>query len=124
LEFYHSFSEWEPTELEKDLTSLQDSPELRKTQRAFIKASREAQFLFDDDSGIHQLLERTHTAAMWVIGYKRTTERALRGLPQERLLSDFSEQMKVINASIPSLDKRLSKYLDFHTLTAWTVRNP
>jgi hypothetical protein len=51
LDFYHALLSWEPTELEKAKTSLLDSPELGNTQKSFIKASREAQFLFDDDSG-------------------------------------------------------------------------
>src|ERR1700691_607728 len=60
LDFYQALLEWNPTGSEKTSTSLQDSPELRAMQRAFIKASREAQFLFDDDSGIHRRLEQMH----------------------------------------------------------------
>ena len=71
LDFYYALSDWTPTELEKASTSLQDSRELSKTQRAFIKASREAQFLFDDGSGIHQLLEQMHKDTVQFIGYRR-----------------------------------------------------
>jgi hypothetical protein len=71
LDFYHALSGWIPTELEKRETSLQDSLELRTTQRAFIKASREAGFLFDDDSGIQKLLEQMHTDSIGIIGYLR-----------------------------------------------------
>src|SRR5208283_3299593 len=50
LDFYHALIEWKPTDLERTQTSLQDSPQLRNAQKAFIKGSREAQFLFDDAS--------------------------------------------------------------------------
>src|SRR5216684_1445740 len=58
LDLLHILETWQPSELEKNSASLQQSPDLEKAQRAFVKASREAQFLFDDASGVHKLLEQ------------------------------------------------------------------
>jgi len=121
LDFYHSLHEWTPTDLEKASTSLQDSAELRKTQRAFIKASREAQFLFADASGIHKRLEQMHADTLFIIGYKRDTAPNLVGQPETiSEYQKFAERLKRIEDSIPLLEQELSKYLDFHALSAWS----
>jgi len=121
LDFYHSLQLWTPTDLEKASTSLQDSAELRKTQRAFIKASREAQFLFSDASGIHKRLEQMHVDTMLIIRYRRDIAPKVIGQPE--MISEhakFTERLKRIDDSIPLLEQELSKYLDFHALSAWS----
>jgi hypothetical protein len=119
LDFYHALHDWSPTEAEKAATSLQDSPELRNTQRAFIKASREAQFLFDDESKLHRRLEQMHEDMMRVIGFKRDVAPALRGQPAED--ATFERSLKRINEAIPLLEQGMSRYLDFHTLSIWNA---
>jgi hypothetical protein len=117
LDFFHALGGWEPTDAERATTSLQDSPALANAQKSFIKASREAQFLFDDASGVQKLLEQVNTDAFWVIGYKRD-------LPGKSLdpptvisaFNEFTERMNRINASIPLLEARMSRCLDFHAL--------
>ncbi|MGC2285089.1 MAG: hypothetical protein WA542_07570 [Candidatus Acidiferrum sp.] len=117
LDFYHALLGWEPTELETAKTSLRDSPELGNTQKAFIKASREAQFLFDDASGIQKQLEQVHTDTIWVIGYKRDLPRnSLDPSTRISAFNEFTERMNRINASIPLLEEKMSRYLDFHAL--------
>ena len=118
LDFYHEISEWNPTELEKSSTSLSDSSELRATQRAFIKASREARFLFGENSEIQKLLEQMHKDTIGIIGYNRDFAPKIAGqtgmvLPAYK---EFAERLNRIDESIPLLEKHLSGYLDFHTI--------
>jgi hypothetical protein len=105
LNFYHDLLEWKPTTLEKASTSLQDSP------------SREAQFLFDDDSEIHQLMERIHRDTMGIIGYQRDVAPKFIGQQDlAKFYDEFTERLNRLHDSIPLLEQRMSKYLDFHTL--------
>jgi len=118
LDFYHALQEWEPTDVEKTTTSLHDSPELRATQRAFIKAKEEARFLFDDDAGIHGQLEQMHKDTIGIIGYKRDYAPKLGGQTQMIIAAhaEFTERLNRINDAIPALQKALSDYLDFHAV--------
>jgi Ser/Thr protein kinase RdoA (MazF antagonist) len=124
LDFYHALSDWRPTDAETVNSSLQDSPELKRLQRAFIKASREAQFLFDDDSEIYEQLKQMHLDTSGVIGYWRDIAPALRSQPgmMQMIPSEygvFQRRRQEIEDSIPLLERRMSWYLDFHTLSAW-----
>jgi hypothetical protein len=119
LDFYHALLEWKPTDLEKATTSLENSSELRTSQRAFIKASREAQFLFHDSSGIKEQLEQIHTDSIAIIGYLRDSLPKLIGRPEFILANqECDECWKRFHDAIPSLEKKMSKYLDFHELRA------
>lgn len=120
LDFYHALLEWKPTEREKSETSLRDSPELRTAQRAFIKASREARFLFDAASEIQNQLEQVHSDSIAIIGYLRDFLPKLIGGPMfvtENKKCD--ECWNRIHSAIPALEQKLSLYLDFHTLLNW-----
>jgi hypothetical protein len=125
LDFWHALSEWNPTQQEKDSTGMQDSKELRDYQRAFIKASREAQFLFDDESGIHKLLEQIHHDAIGVIGYKRDFAPKVAGMPEVIVTSynQFLQSQQRMDQSIPVLEQKLAPYLDFHSLSSWDQLN-
>jgi hypothetical protein len=120
LDFYHALLEWKPTELEKAETSLRDSPELRTTQRAFIKASREAGFLFQDESGIQKQLEEMHSDSIGIIGDLRDLLPKLIGTREffsENQKCD--DRLKRLHDAIPSLEQKMSAYLDFQTLLVW-----
>jgi hypothetical protein len=120
LDFYHALSEWKPTDMEKATISLRDSAELRTTQRAFIKASREAGFLFDETSGIQKQLEQMHTDSVGVIGGLRDLLPELVGKPEFFLENKkIDERWIRLHDAIPSLEQRMSAYLDFHTLLVW-----
>jgi len=121
LDLFHILETWSPTTLEAASTSLQDSPELSSAQRAFTKASRESQFLFPDDSGIHRLLVQVHTDMIAVIGYKRDRGPKLASQPEALTPAyyEFLECYKRIRDSIQPLEQKLSKYLNFHALSAW-----
>jgi len=114
LDFYHVFLVWNPSEKEKRTTSLCDSPTLDATQRAFIKASRESQFLFKDRE-ITKLLEQMHKDSIKIIGYKRDT--SLFATPQlVPLVEETGACWKRINETMPFLEKRMAQYLDFHRI--------
>jgi hypothetical protein len=122
LDFYHALLEWKPTELEKTETSLQDSQALKTTQRNFIKAGREAGFLFDDASGIQKQLEQMHADSIGIIGFRRDLIPKLIGKPEfasENKKCD--ECWKRLHDAIPSLEQKMSLYLDFHTLLSWST---
>jgi hypothetical protein len=120
LDLYHALLEWKPTETERMTTSLRDSPELRTTQRAFIKASREAQFLFKDVSGIKKQLEQIHSDSIRIIGYLRDFLPKLNGRPEFISANqECDECWKRFHEAIPSLEEKMSEYLDFHALLAW-----
>jgi hypothetical protein len=120
LDFYHALLGWQPTELEKATTSLNDSPELGNTQKAFIKASREAQLLFDDTSEIQKQLEQMHEDTIWWIGYKRDCA----GKPFDpptviSMNNEFTERRKRVDNSLWHIESGLSAYLDFHRFSLW-----
>jgi len=117
LDFFQELSAWKPTELEKISTSFQVSPELRTTQRAFIKAKMEARFLFREDSGIQELLEQMHIDTIWIFGYNRNSQQLK--TQTEMMLSgfrEFTERSARIHESIPLLEKKLEDYLDFRAV--------
>jgi hypothetical protein len=118
LDFYHAILEWQPTDSEKSSHSLQDSPKLEAAQRAFIKASREALFLFAEDSGIQKQLEQMHADTIGIIGAKRDLFPELHGQP-EMIRSEHAkleERMERINEAIPLLEKNLLRYLNFRAV--------
>jgi hypothetical protein len=120
LDFWYALSDWKPTDNERHSTTLQDSPELRTAQIAFIKASREAQFLFDDASGIHKLLEQVHSDSIGVVGYKRDI--AHHPAEPQQVITNYNEKevrRQRFDDAIPLLEQKLAKYLDFHSLSAW-----
>lgn len=117
LEFYHLLLVWSPTDAEKASHSLQDSPELERAQRVFITASREAQYLFDDASGVHRLLEQMHGDTIAIIGFKRDIGPQFSGPELIAENQKFTERLSRVNASVPMLEKGMEKYLDFHALS-------
>ncbi len=119
LDLYHALLKWSPSETEKMSTSLRESSELEQVQRAFIKASREAQFLFDDKSEVYKRLEQLSADAMGIIGYKRDVAPKLNGPELLTESQKFSERWSRVHAAMPLLEQGLSKYLDFHRLTGW-----
>jgi hypothetical protein len=94
---------------------LNDSPELRSAQKAFIKASREALFLFDDSSGIQKQLEQMHEDTIFWIGYKRDCAgKPLDPLTTVSMFNEFTERQKRVNNSLGHIENKLTAYLDFH----------
>jgi hypothetical protein len=101
------------------VASLEKFPELVKTQQAFVKAIREAQFLFDDASGVHKLLEQMHADVIAVIGFKLDLGPMLHGAEMVAEHQKFTVRLDRVYAVAPLLEKGMKKYLDFHALSAW-----
>jgi hypothetical protein len=119
LDLLHVLETWNPSESEKSRASLQESPELEKAQRAFTKASREAQFLFDDASGVHKTLEQMHTDVIAIIGLKRDALPKFWGEAFVEQNQKLTACLNRVNGVAPLLEKGMKKYLDFHALSAW-----
>jgi hypothetical protein len=121
LDLLHELDGWRPTEMEKTSTSLQESPQLEKALRAFIKASREARFLFDDDSGVQKQLEQINADTFAIIGFKRDiAPNPHYGGPDFLLpYNDFLKRLERVHASVTPLEEAMSKYLNFHAISAW-----
>ncbi len=119
IDFWHELSDWRPSLEEANSTTLNDSKELRDCQKAFIKASREAQFLFDDESGIQKLLEQMHSDSIGIIGYKRDVVPKLAAQQEmiRTLYDQFLERQQRMDRSIFILEEKLARYLDFHSLS-------
>lgn len=119
LDFCHALGEWSPIDSEQHSISLRDSPDLQAALKAFIKASRESQFLFEDMSGIPRQLEQLHADGMWLIGYKHNVAPALNGPELVPLDGEFRERLRRVNSAILMLEQPMSKYLNFHEFTSW-----
>lgn len=119
LDLLHALEVWNPTASERASHSLQDSPDLDKTLKNFTKASRESQFLFDDDSGIHKQLEQMHSDAIAIIGYKRDLGPSFTGPDLATASLEHQKRSNQVLKTPPSLEKAMKKYLNFHALYRW-----
>jgi len=121
LDYVHALDDWNPTDAERASRSLQDFTDLKRTQRAFIKATREAQFLFKDESGVHKLLEQMHADSFGIIGHRRDIAPNLgtAGSDALPLCKEFDKKVERFHVSIGALEQAISKYLDFHAVTSW-----
>ena len=116
LDLFQSIYTWNPTESEKATTSLKDSPELYMAQKAFIKATREAQFLFADSPQILALLKEINDDTFFIIGHKRDIAPKMRDWPVPEVKSEytkFTECLQRIGDSVISLEKLMSEYLRY-----------
>lgn len=83
-------------------------------QKDFIKASREAQFLFSTESGIFQLLEEWHTRSFKVIGFKEIAKDLVRNHDEFlRMQSESIDALEFFNQSLKKLECLLTPYLYF-----------
>lgn len=118
LDMFHAIEGWEPTPAEKSATSLEDSSGFFETQKAFIKASREAGFLFGKNSDAQKLLVQMSADVIGIIGYKRDTLPRIGGEREmgTKAYNDFLERLGRIHSTIPKLENALRPYLDFHSI--------
>jgi uncharacterized membrane-anchored protein YhcB (DUF1043 family) len=108
LEFHHALAGPREFFLTEDFRAL---------HRDFIKVARESQYLFDDSSGIHKLLEQLHVEAFKIKAVKENRKE----LPPELLTRMFEESMAaltIFNDAIPELEKQLKPYLNFQKVLA------
>jgi len=117
LDLYHAFSDWTPSETEKNSMSLKNPSELRKAQQAFIKASREAQFLFDDPE-LQKHIAQIRDDFFHLIIYRRDIAPRLKDPKEiaENYEKLFIEPLHRIENSLNpdssnSLEEKMSRYL-------------
>jgi hypothetical protein len=85
----------------------------KSLQRAFIKSYRESQFLFDEDSGVFQLLNRVNLDAFKIVAAK-THARELRGEHAVRMMADGNDAFAAIEKSMSELERAIGPYIRFN----------
>jgi len=86
-------------------------------RKDFILASRESQFLFSPESGIHDLLSRLNSDSFKITGQKDMPKE----LPPEQILANqkqFSEALMRWNSSMEPLEAMMAPYLNYHYASA------
>lgn len=83
-------------------------------QKNFIKASREAQYLFSTESGIFKLLEEWHTRSFKVIGF-RDVAKDLAQHPDafSKTQTECNDALQFFEQSLKRLEGMLAPYLYF-----------
>ena len=84
---------------------------------AFIKAFREAQFLFKPGSGVYEVMDEYSKHAMRIIFYKEQAgDKAFMSNPEAvtKGIAELQESLAVINDRFAKLEKSLGPYLNFH----------
>ncbi|MCE9968898.1 hypothetical protein LZ620_07735 [Aeromonas salmonicida] len=88
-----------------------NSESVDESSLKFIKSFRESKFLFDEDSGIHEILIDFKLNAEIVINIER------RALERDNTPSVDDRLEK----NLKSLEKRLEKYISFRNVEGWQV---
>ena len=84
-----------------------------ETHRKFIEAKHSSKFLFHDKDGIYICLDKINTESFKVKACKENSnDRSEK--PTFQMHQDSQEALELIISEIKSLDKKLSKYLNFH----------
>ncbi|KAF0154459.1 MAG: hypothetical protein FD159_2560 [Syntrophaceae bacterium] len=111
LDFYQVLLSYDPNVVSKEL--------LNTLQKDFIKAFRESRFLFDEKSGVYDILDQMHTKSFQIIGCKDHGGKLADIDPQEfeKMHKQSMEALKCFTESISKLEKAMARYLNFHELT-------
>ncbi|HVX96861.1 MAG TPA: hypothetical protein VHK47_18235 [Polyangia bacterium] len=91
--------------------SLQGEP-FTSLHRGFIKAFRESQFLFDDDSGVFELLKKVSVDAFKVIAAK-TRAREVPGEMAVRMVAEANDTYAKIEKAVDELERVIAPYIRF-----------
>jgi hypothetical protein len=81
--------------------------------RSFLKAHREAQFLFDDDSGVFELMGKINLDAFKIIASK-TRAREMAGEQAVRLVAEANDVYAKIEKSVNDLERAIAPYIRFN----------
>jgi hypothetical protein len=83
------------------------------SHRSFMKSYRESQFLFDDDSGVFELLGKLNLDAYKVIACK-TRAREMAGEQAGKLMAEANDVYAAIDRSVNELERAISPYIRFN----------
>ena len=114
LDFYAALIEWK-----KEAT-----PEQIDARRSFFIASKEAQFLFSQESGIPEIMKNIHTSSLKVTSWVEQNER-MKSVP-ELYITSFQASHNFLVEDFQTDFKRLEDairpYLDFTRVTGKGIR--
>ncbi len=101
------------------ITSKRDNEDeaFSALRKDFILASRESQFLFSPESGVHDLLTRLNSDSFKITGQKDMPKE----LPPEQIVANHNQfwgaQMRW-NSSMEPLEAMMAPYLNYHYVSA------
>jgi hypothetical protein len=106
LSFYQSITSYDPSE----------DKVFRLINRSFIKAMKEAQFLFDSQSGIYQILQKMHEDSFKVTGFKRMGAELHSADPLacSKMHTEMQDVLTSFSFRIDMIEKAIAPYLNFH----------
>ncbi len=81
--------------------------------RSFVKAHRESQFLFDDDSGVFELMGKINLDAFKIIASK-TRAREMAGEHAIKLVAEANDVYAQIDKSVNALERVIAPYIRFN----------
>jgi hypothetical protein len=111
LDFYQALISFDPSvTLKEPFNTL---------QKAFIKAYRESQFLFDEETGIYAILDQMHSKSFEILAAKEHGKDLASAHPQEflKMHNQSMENLKWLAGAVPRLEKAMARYLNFHKTT-------
>lgn len=112
LDFYHALQEFDPSVASKESFNV--------LHKSFIKAYRESQFLFDEESGIYAILGEMHSKSFQILAPKERGKELAHVDPPEFLkMYDLGQDAQQwFEAAIQRLEKAMARYLNFQKLSA------
>jgi hypothetical protein len=99
------------------LPSTISNEEKDKIGRDFIKACRESQFLFSFEDGVFNLLNEIRQQAYFLANYKTPPASDDPEIFKQSAQRNFDANKFLHEDSIPKLEDKLAKYLNFHRLS-------
>jgi hypothetical protein len=121
LDLYTEVMRWAPSPGELELGTVSPSSELNDLQKAFVKASFEAQFLFSEESGVSKLLQQLGDDAFRIVNWKVSYGPQLARWNQEGYITEYAIHAKRLARFMESMEpirKQMAPFLNFHNYSA------
>ncbi|HVZ71640.1 MAG TPA: hypothetical protein VHJ20_04635 [Polyangia bacterium] len=90
-----------------------ESEAFKALHRGFTKAHRETQFLFDDDSGVFELMGRISVDSYKIIATKKHA-RELRGDVAVKMVAEANDVYAKIEKAMNDLERAIGPYIRFN----------
>ena len=87
---------------------------VKTSQRAFIKASRESQFLFDKESCVFDILNEMNQRTSRMYTYKQGIFLGRVPLDIEKQENEYNEDSTWLTAGLLKMELKMAQYLNFH----------
>lgn len=111
LTYYQALVEYDP---------IANQESFKEVSSDFIKACREALFLFDKASGVSDILQEMHSGSFKVLGIRRHGKELAAADPQawSKMHLEANHFIFECDAHLKSLEKAMAPYLNFHQIGA------